>query len=261
MSVPRLRQRLRDGELVLAAEAVSASPGSIELLAGLSFDALVIDARHAAVSAYSAELERLVRAAEARQAAAVVRVGQNTPGTINRVMNDGAQGLIVAAADAASAAHAARSLRYPPDGFRGAAPVVRAAHFGLVPWDDYRSATNADRPMIISIETQAGLEAIDEIAAVEGVDLVLFDVFNLGLALGEPPSPDGQPFASIIDRLTVGGCRVGVTLSQPEGAERWRDAGCTFIVVGNDVTAYAAATRELRASLDVVPTRLAGGGK
>ncbi len=256
MSAAGLRAQLRSGDLVVAAEATSASSGSIEILCGMSFDLVVIDARHAAVSPYSDELERLVRAADAHGGAVVVRVGQNTPGTINRVMNDGASGVIVAADDEEAAARAVRSVRYPPDGFRGAAPVVRAAHFGLVPWDDYREATNAARPVIISIESAAALDSITQLSATDGVDAVLLDVFNLGLALGTNLTPESEHIAGVLTELRNAQRIVGVTLPSPDDGAAWRDAGCSLIVIGNDVAAYAAATRSLRATLDAVPSTL-----
>ena len=257
-----LSGRLGSGDLVIAVEAASGSAGSVEVMGGLSFDAIVIDARNAAISPYSNELERVVRAADVNGMPALVRVGENTPGTINRVMNDGAAGVIVAVDDPRSAAMAAKSVRYPPMGFRGAAPVVRAARFGLTPWDDYREATNAHRPVIASIETSAGLREISDIAAVEGIDAVLLDGLNLSLSLGESPfhSPaQTHAIGSAIEELRAADRVSGVNLPSPQGAEEWREAGCTLLVIGTDVGAYVEATAALRADLESVPGQIENG--
>ncbi len=259
---PSLRARLRAGELLVAVEAASASAGAVEVMAGLDFDMIVVDARHAALSPYSGELERVIRAADLHRKPALVRVGENTPGTINRAMNDGAAGVVVAVDDPHKSAVAAKSVRYPPLGFRGAAPVVRAAGFGLTPWDDYREATNADRPVIASIESAEGLEAVSAIAAQDGIDAVLLDTLNLSLSLGlsslSPPTQDGA-IGSAVGELLAAGHVVGVNLASPGDAATWRDAGCTLLVIGTDVGAYADATASLRAELNSVPHRLAEG--
>ena len=254
--------QLCSGDLVIAVEAASGSAGSVEVMGGLSFDAIVIDARNAAISPYSDELERVIRAADVNGMPALVRVGENTPGTINRVMNDGAAGVIVAVDDASSAALAAKSVRYPPMGFRGAAPVVRAAKFGLTPWDDYREATNAHRPVIASIETGAGLGEVLEIAAVEGIDAVILDALNLSLSLGETSlySPAQiNAIGSAVEKLRAADRVIGVNLPSPQGAEEWREAGCTLLVIGTDVGAYVEATAALRADLESVPGRIENG--
>ncbi len=254
-----LFERLVAGDLLIGAEASSASAGAVEIMGGLSFDVMIVDTRHAALSPYSDELERLLRAADLSNTPALVRVAENTPGTINRAMNDGAAGIVAAVGDVEAAARAAKSVRYPPRGFRGAAPVVRAARFGLTPWDDYREATNAARPVVASIETAEALEAAPSIAAVDGVDVILLDIMNLSLALNTPlrALERHDAIGTALRRLRGPDRVVGVNLPSPEGAEVWRDAGCTLLIVGTDVAAYSAATAALRADLDAVPTRLA----
>ena len=262
-----LYDRLKAGELVVGVEAASGSPGSVEVVGGLSFDFVVVDARYAAVSPYSDELERVIRAADVNGMPVLVRVGDNTPGTINRAMNDGASGVVVAVDNAEDAELAAKSVRYPPFGFRGAAPVVRAARFGLTPWDDYREATNSQRPVIGSIESVAALENVAEIAAVEGIDAVILDGLNLSLSLGETPfhSPaHNDAIGGAVAQLRAADRVVGVNLLSPNGVEAWRDAGCSLLIIGTDVGAYAEATTALRSDLDSVPTRLgeaSGPGK
>ena len=254
-----LRASLAARELLVGVEVASASPGSVELVGGLAFDVAVLDTRHAPVSAYGAELTGLVRAAELAGLPTLARVVANTPGTINRAMNDGALGLVVACDDAASARRASSSMRYPPAGFRGAAPVVRAARFGLTPWEDYLAATTSTKPLVVSVERAEQLAAAADLASTDGVDALLLDLVALGVALGatvREPDDDTRLRDAVAAALDAGRA-VGVSVGRPDDAEAWRDAGCSLLVVGSDTAAYVAATRALRDSLETVPRSLA----
>jgi 2-keto-3-deoxy-L-rhamnonate aldolase RhmA len=257
--VTDLRDALAARDLLVGVEITSGSPGAVELVGGLAFDVAVLDTRHAPVSAYGAELTGLVRAAELAGLPTLARVVANTPGTINRAMNDGAPGIVVACDDAESARRASASMRYPPAGFRGAAPVVRAARFGLTPWEDYVRETNTTKPLVVSVERDDQIAAVPQLAATDGVDALLLDVVALGVSLGtHVRTPDDDPSVRDALRATLdAGCAVAVSVAEPDDAEAWRDAGCSLLVVGSDTAAYVAAARALRESLAAVPRSLA----
>ncbi|MEZ5101740.1 MAG: aldolase/citrate lyase family protein [Thermoleophilia bacterium] len=259
-----LRERLVGGGALAAVEIASGSAAVVELAGGMGFDLLVLDARHAAVSPFSGELEDLVRAATAARVPALVRVPEASPGTLNRALNDGASGLIVpaveSAADALAAVHASR---YPPAGRRGAAPVVRAARFGLTPWDDYRETVNAENVVLASLESPAGLAAAAEVVAVDGLDGVVLIALDLALATGgSPASPDGIPgAAAAIAAVAAAGKVCAAAVADPAHAAAWRDAGCGLVVLGSDLAACAEAMTAMRSSLEIVPrSRPRAGG-
>lgn len=190
----------------------------------------------------------------------LVRVAANTPGTINRAMNDGAAGILVTCDDEEAAVRASTSMRYPPDGVRGAAPVVRAARYGLTAWDDYRRSTNETKPLALSIEDERQLASVDELAQATGVDVVVFDLAPLQVAFATTitqPS-DCQPLLVAMELMRRRNVPMGVILSEASSAEAWRDAGFRLIVLGTDTAAYASATMAMRISLDTVPTTLTG---
>jgi 2-keto-3-deoxy-L-rhamnonate aldolase RhmA len=259
--VTSLRERL-GGSLVVGLEIASASPAAIELVGGLGFDLGIIDARHAAVSPYSGEHERLVRAADAARLPVITRIGAVTPGTINRVLNDGSGGVLAVCEHPDEALLAVQSMRYPPLGFRGAAPVVRAARLGLTPWDEYREQTNTAKPLVVSIETREGLAEVPGLAAVSGVDAIVFDVIGLAAGrAGRPASPGDHPaVVDALERVLAAGCGGGVVLPDADLAvtAEWCRNGARVVVLGTDLHAYVGETRALRTTLDAVPTRVGG---
>jgi 4-hydroxy-2-oxoheptanedioate aldolase len=248
---------LAEGRTVCAVSVDSASPAVVEMAGGLGFSAVVLDARHGAVSPYSGELETLLRAAMAAAVPTLVRSPEAAPGTLNRCLNDGADGVVVPAVDDVRGARdAVEATRYPPVGRRGAAPVVRAARFGLQDWDAYVRETNDERLVLCSLETWDAVAAAGAIAGVRGVDGVVLDVPTLTLLEGGAAvaPADARVAAAVHDVVAAGGV-CGVVAGR-EHAEAWARAGCRLVVVHGDLLAATDKAVELRRSLEAVPTRI-----
>jgi 2-keto-3-deoxy-L-rhamnonate aldolase RhmA len=239
---------------VCALVVESASPAVVEMAGGVGFSGVVLDARHGALSPFSGELEDLVRAATAAGVPALVRSPEAAPGTLNRCLNDGADGVVVPAVDDVDGAQrAAAATRYPPLGRRGAAPVVRAARFGLQDWEAYVRETNDERLVLCSLETWEAVGRAGSIAAVTGVDGVVLDLPTLASADGGPPGPaDPRLAAALGDVATAGGVAAVVT-ADGEEAVAWARAGARLVLLHGDLLAASRKARELRRSLDTVP--------
>lgn len=251
------KSRLRDGRTVCALAVDSASPAIVEMAGGLGFSAVVLDARHAAVSPFGGELEDLVRAAKAAGVPAIVRSPEASPGALNRCLNDGADGVVVPAVrDADGAEAAADATRYPPLGRRGAAPVVRAAGYGLQDWDEYVLETNEERLVLCSLESWDAVEHAGAIVAVPGVDGVMLDLPTLALVDGHPPGPDDRRVAAGLAAVSAAGAICGVVTSDGEAALAWAGAGVRLVVLHGDLLAATAKAVELRRSLAAVPARI-----
>ena len=255
---PRLRDVLAAaGTLACGVELRSAGPAAVEIAASLAFDVLVIDALNSAVSPFSGELEALLRAAGAHGASVLVRAPERAPGTINRILNDGAHGVIVPDIESVSdAEHAAAACRYPPLGRRGAAPIVRAANYGLTDWDAYREAVNEGTIVLASLATAGALAATQGIASVDGIDGVVFESLPLAVAAGlgaAGADPGALGVASAISAVRAAGKIAAAAVRSPEEARAWRDAGCGLILLGDELAVFARLAAELRTSLSFLP--------
>lgn len=179
-----LKERLKDGEVLVGPATLSCSPDVIEIVGHSGFDWVFIDTEQPALDVGS-ELQHLVRAADSAGIPAIVRVDEEGQGVVNKVLNTGPQGLWVPHVDtAAEAKVAVDAALYPPAGRRGACPVIRSAEYGFYDWDDYATRSNDALLLTMTIETVEGLENIDEIAAVPGVDSLCFGSFDLGVDMG-----------------------------------------------------------------------------
>src|SRR5262245_37738773 len=123
-----LKEQIAAGEVVVGMFALLSSAPVVEIIGEGGFDAVLIDTEHAPGSAYGADLEGLVRAADAVGMASLVRTTENTHGMILKALDAGAQGVLVPhVRTAEEARRAVGAARYPPLGSRSAAPIVRAA--------------------------------------------------------------------------------------------------------------------------------------
>ena len=177
-----LRQRVLGGERLYGAWLGLASSAVAELLACAGYDFLVIDQEHGAGSLQDATA--MLRACDARHVPAIVRVPWNDHVYLKRILDLGAQSVMIPMVETAEeAAAAVAACRYPPAGRRGwAAPASRCSAFGFDA--GYTATANDALFLIAQIESAAAVEQATAIAAVDGVDLVLIGINDLAGSIG-----------------------------------------------------------------------------
>ncbi|OLE19202.1 MAG: 2-dehydro-3-deoxyglucarate aldolase [Betaproteobacteria bacterium 13_1_20CM_3_63_8] len=221
---------------------------SVEVIAGAGFDWILLDSEHS-----PADLENLLtqlQAAAAYPTHPVVRVAWNDMVTIKRVLDIGAQSLLVPYVSSAAEARSAVSYtRYPPAGVRGVAGTTRATRFGRV--KDYARRAHEQICVLVQVETQPALENIDAICAVEGVDGVFIGPADLHASLGhvgEIANPKVKPLIDdAIRRIRKAGKAPGILTPSESDARHWLDCGALFVAVGADVGILARGAEALAA--------------
>ena len=222
--------------------------GTAEVLAWSGAAFVVLDAQHGLYDAGS--LGSTLLQWGSAPVPAFVRVADQGPAGIGRVLDLGASGVIVPLVDtAAQAAAVAASCRYPPLGTRSWGPINGL--FGRVTLD----AEQANEAVMcaVMVETAGGIAAVEEIAATPGVDMVFVGPFDLSLALGldvddlVDDTSATSPLARIVRACADAGIRAGVFAGAPERAHRLASFGFSDIVVLTDAALLAdAAATELR---------------
>ncbi|GAB4353487.1 MAG: 4-hydroxy-2-oxoheptanedioate aldolase [Kiloniellaceae bacterium] len=213
-------------------------PGSFvtEALAGAGFDWLLLDTEHSPADPLTV-LPQL-QAAAAYDVSAVVRPAANDPVLIKRLLDSGAQSLLIPYVQSAEEAKAAvAAVRYPPEGIRGVAGLTRASRFGRVSGYAQKAATEIC--LLVQVETQKSLDAIEDIAAVDGVDGIFIGPGDLSASLGYA----GQLFhpevvaavEGAISRVAAAGKPAGVLTYDLDFARRCMNLGSLFTAVGADL--------------------------
>jgi 2-keto-3-deoxy-L-rhamnonate aldolase RhmA len=173
-------QRLRAGERLFAA-GVSTSVTAAEILGDCEFDWLFIDAETTPVT--FVDIQHMIRAAELAQVAGVVRLNSDHAPDIRQVLDMGAAGVIIPQVRSAEQARAVvAASKYPPLGERGLA-AARAQGYG-VRLKEYLGKANSETAVIVMVEDREGLEQVEDIAAVEGLDGIFVGPGDLSLSLG-----------------------------------------------------------------------------
>lgn len=226
------KSRLRSGGTVFGCFVRYPDPALVELLALQEFDFLVLDGEHGTME--PRDCENMVRAAELGGTTPLVRVPANEPSVILRYLDTGAQGLHVPLVGSAAEAEAAvRSVKYGPRGTRGLAGVRAAAYGQRGLLADYVAMANEETLVVIQIETREAVEAVPEIAAVDGVDVVFVGPTDLSQALGvtgQTAHPVAEKAYDEIARgLADAAPALGVLVANEAEARAWRRRGARYL--------------------------------
>lgn len=245
------KDRLAAGTPLLGLWQSLASPYTAEICARVGFDWLLFDGEHAPNTLQT--LLGQLQAAAPFPVEAIARVPSGEPVAIKHYLDLGFTTLLMPMIDSADHARAVvAATRYPPHGLRGVASAVsRAAGFGANP--DYLATAHLGLTVIVQIESRAGLEAIDEIAAIDGVDALFVGPADLAASLGHlgnPGHPEVQAaIAQAKTRIDAAGKPAGIFATSPEDARRRSDEGFAFISVGTDIGLLARGAATLLGSV------------
>lgn len=231
------RRRILAGETLFGAWASLGSPGSAELLGRSGLDWVVVDLEHGNTT--ESELLAHLYAIEASGSVALVRPQSGERLRIGRALDLGGAGVIVPRLDTAEQVREATTfLRYPPTGQRGVALLTRGARLGTVNHAGV-AALNDDIAGIFQIESPAALEAADDFAAIDGVDVLFVGPADLSHSLGIPGQFANPVYQAALRRV-VAACRAhgkaaGILLYDPASFKPHLDLGFTFVGIGADI--------------------------
>ncbi len=242
------KRAITSGNRQIGLWSTLASSYALEVVAGAGYDWLLIDTEHS-----PADLENVLhqlQAAASYPTHAVARVPWNDMVTIKRFLDIGCQSLLIPYIQTADEAKAAVSYtRYPPGGVRGVSAVTRATRFGRVP--GYAKRAQEEICVLVQIETKMGLDNLEAIAAVDGVDGVFIGPGDLHASLGfvgETANPQVKPqIDEAICRIRKAGKAPGILTGVEADAKHWLELGALFVAVGVDAGLLARESEKLLA--------------
>lgn len=213
-------------------------PAIGELVGACGYDYALIDMEHSPATLDS--VLPMIRAVQLGGAKALVRVPDKQLEWIGRLMDMGADGVMVPMINTAKEAQSlAKAALYAPLGTRGmAAGIVRATQYG-VSTASYLDNFRMNFLLIVQIETRQGVESAEEIASVEGVDCVFIGPYDLSGSLGNPGEPEHKGTRAGIRRITAAVKKVGKplsTLTNPaRNARKLLAEGYDLVFSGSDL--------------------------
>jgi 4-hydroxy-2-oxoheptanedioate aldolase len=231
------KAKLKRGEFVTAITINPISGALTEQAGLLGFDCVVADGEHGAVN--DETLEDMARAAELVGATCGIRMASAFPVVAfsRRYLDAGISMVQVTQIQSAEQARqVVEAVKYPPMGKRGVGPNARALEFGAVMTrgsaQDFTNFANENTMVIVSIEDQPGLDAVEEIVAVDGIDIVMPGEFDLSTCLGYPGQVTHPVVERALDRIHNRTLAAGKVLGRgahtPADIERVKAMGAQF---------------------------------
>jgi 2-keto-3-deoxy-L-rhamnonate aldolase RhmA len=228
----RMKEKLSAGEPVFGVSVMIPSPQIVEMVGAVGFDWVLLDCEHGTLTLESVEL--MAMAAEASGITAIARPMTKSPEHILQVLDRGVMGVQVPHVNTAADARAViAAVKYHPLGQRGLAAGTRAAvydaHGSLA---DYVRAANDATLIAIQLEEQAAIDNIDQLLAVDGIDVFFVGPSDLSQSMGHPGNPKAPAVAAAIDTSFRKMVAAGRTPGTPAVAENVRevlDKGVRYI--------------------------------
>ncbi|UFS58766.1 HpcH/HpaI aldolase family protein [Subtercola endophyticus] len=159
------------------------SADAVELVGLTGYDFAWIDAEHGTLDL--SDINALIRAADAVDIDAIVRVPDHNPSFIQRVLDAGATGIMAPHIRTLEDARAiVAAAKFSPEGIRGACPSTRGVGHLALDWKKTYRTANDDVLVFGLIEDIEGVENVESIAKESGLDGLVFGPFDLSMALG-----------------------------------------------------------------------------
>jgi 4-hydroxy-2-oxoheptanedioate aldolase len=244
---PAWKQSLADRTPQIGMWVASASPLLAEVCAGSGLDWLLIDSEHALNDLVT--IAPQLQAVSAYPVTPVVRPPTGDPVQIKQLLDAGVEVLLVPMVESGEQATAlVAATRYPPAGIRGVgSALARASRWNRIP--GYLVGADDGISLLVQVESRTGLDALEDICAVEGVDGVFIGPADLAASLGRLGQPEHPDVVAAVEHAIVAivasGKAAGVNAFAEPLARRYLALGATFVLVGADLALVARGSEAL----------------
>jgi 4-hydroxy-2-oxoheptanedioate aldolase len=233
-----LKRRLASGKKALGCWLHLNSPIATEMLSLCGYDFLLIDNEHGAASL--SDSVALLQAMAGSPTTSMMRVPWNDPVYLKRALDIGVESVMIPAIETREQAEqAVRACRYPPRGFRGSAyQIVRGASYGIGA-ADYRETAHDNLLIILQIESKRAVDNVEQIAAVDGVDMLLIGPNDLAGSVGKLGAIEDPEVMALVARTETAakaaGRKLGSIAFAGRTPQQMFDHGYDLIVASTDM--------------------------
>ena len=236
-----------NGDGVVGVFSKTCDPGFIEILGYAGADYVIIDLEHGPNSVQS--VQNLIRGAQASGIMPIVRVKESCASVMGEVLDIGAGGIQVPQITTKADAERVMSrTKFSPLGERGVCRFVRAAKYSAKDRFEYFKDEN-EKVTILQIEGQEGINNIDDILTVDGIDVLFIGPYDLSQSLGVPGEIDNpiveEKMLEIIGKCREKNITVGTFVVTPDNAIKWKKLGVKYISYSVDMGIFYDAMSDI----------------
>ncbi len=252
MKKNHLKKTLQDGKVVFGPFMKFTDPAAVEIMGFAGFDFVIIDAEHGPISMENAQ--NMIRAAESVNITPIIRVGNNEESFILRALDIGAQGIEIPQINSKpDAVRAVKSVKYSPKGERGVCRYVRAANYSSMDKFKYFESVNKETIIIVHIEGVEGINNLDGILSVSGIDVIFIGPYDLSQSLGIPGQVNNslvvEKMKEVILKCKENKVAVGTFADDIETAKFWISLGVQYMSFSVDVGILYNASKNIISKL------------
>lgn len=247
---------LKDGRRVIGCWLSIGDVIATEAVGTAGFDWLLIDGEHTPYDITRMRSQLIALEASASHAAVRIPVGETW--IIKQVLDAGAQTVLVPMVEtAAQARELVRACRYPPIGSRGVGySLARASRYGEI--TDYGTTADDQICLLVQVENRAGMDALDDILAVDGIDGVFIGPADLSADyghMGDIMHPDVQSMImETLPRIKAAGKAPGILSTRDDMTEAAVAAGAQFVALALDTSLLVSGARQMAAKWSKIRT-------
>lgn len=248
----QLKQRLLKGETVIGPFVIVPSCTLVETLAYAGMDFCILDSEHGPLSMETCM--DLVIAAQGAGVAPIIRVGANDERLILRALDIGSEGVQVPQINVrADAERVVHSAKYAPIGERGLSIFTRAGNYfkdgGSAGGKSHTDRQNDETTVVVHIEGKRGLDNLDEIMEVQGIDVLFLGPYDISQSLGVPGQVRSTKVESALksaaSKARRQGRAVGSYAKDTEMGKWLLDLGVQYLSINVDATIYMQACENI----------------
>jgi 4-hydroxy-2-oxoheptanedioate aldolase len=198
----RLKKYLKEKRVLCGIGLSTPASNLVEIIGYSGFDFLFIDLEHSTIQLDA--LSNLITTSEVGGILPIVRVPDNDPIIIRKVLEIGAEGVIIPHVNnRKDALKAVQATKFPPKGIRGVAMMVRSSKYGFpnVDIENYVKESNEGVTVIALVEDEEGVDNIEEIVGVEGIDVIMLGPADYSLSMNLPGQYDNPVIVKDIEKV------------------------------------------------------------
>ena len=248
MEKNNLKEVLKEAKNVFGPFMKLTDPAVVEIMGFAGFDFVIIDAEHGPISMQNAQ--NMIRAAESVNITPIIRVGSNDEALILRALDIGAQGIEIPQINSKpDAVRVVKSVKYSPQGERGVCRYVRAANYSSMDKFKYFKSANKETMIIAHIEGVEGINNLDEILSVSGIDVIFIGPYDLSQSLGIPGQVNDplvvEKMKEVVLKCMQNKVAVGTFADDVETAKSWVSLGVQYMSFSVDVGILYNASKNI----------------
>lgn len=251
----RLLENIKKKKHSIGTFSKCSDPAMIECIGLAGYDFVIIDLEHGSNSFETAQ--NLVRAATLNNITPIIRVSENNESIISKALDIGAQGIqIPQINNETDARKTVDAAKFSPIGNRGVCRYVRAAGYSSINKLEYFEESNKNTLVIIQIEGKKGLENIDSILQVEGIDIIFIGPYDLSQSMGVPGQTNHPKVLNamrmVMEKANQFNKNVGTFVETPADLKMWKDLGLLYLSYKVDVGIFYDACKNILMDLEDV---------